>query len=91
MGTVGHPRGSRGSQERAGQNRFSKNLIFKRFAAKFFGRSRGGSPSVKKDSVNLTFNAFLHRKIFIYAHYRSRGDKGVVQILRFAWSYVEKF
>ena len=43
-----------------GQNRFSENLIFKRFAAKVFSEV---SRRVKKDSVNLTFNAVLHRKI----------------------------
>ena len=34
MGTVGPPWRVEG--EGVGQNRFSKNLIFKRFAAKFF-------------------------------------------------------
>ena len=53
MGTVGPPGGSR----EGGQNRFSKKLIFERFAAKFFSKvSRS-----KRDTVNFSFNAFLHR------------------------------
>ena len=56
MGTVGPPEGS-GGGSLGGQNRFSKNPVFKSFAAKFFVTSQGLSPGVKKDN-NLTFNAF---------------------------------
>ena len=58
-----------------GQNRFSKNLIFKRFAAKFFSKVSRRFSEGQKGSVNLTFNAFLHKKIFFYVHFCSRGSK----------------
>ena len=47
MGTVGPPGGIEGGG--GGQNRFSKNLIFERFAAKFFSKvSRGFSEGQKE-------------------------------------------
>ena len=62
MGTVGPPQGgSRGDGRGEGQNRFSKNLIFERFAAKFFSKVSRGFSEGQKGRVNLTFNAFLHR------------------------------
>ena len=49
-----------------------------RFAAKsFFPKFQGGSPRVKKDSVNLTFNAFLHRKFSSMYIMVPGGPKGV--------------
>ena len=38
---------------------FRKTSILSVSWQKIFLRSQGGSPSVKKDSVNLTFNAFF--------------------------------
>ena len=57
-----------------GQNRFSKNLIFKRFAAKFFPKVSRRFPEGQKWTVNLTFNAFLHRNFSSKVHYGSRGS-----------------
>ena len=51
----GYGRNPQGVEGAGGGNRFSKNLIFKRFAATFFLMSQEGSPGVKMDSVNLTF------------------------------------
>ena len=73
MGTVGPPGGSRGWG--GGQNRFSKNLIFERFAEKFFSKVSRGS---KRDSVNLTFNAFLHRNFSSRYIMVPGGHEGVV-------------
>ena len=57
-----------------GQNRVSKNLIMEPFAAKFFSSLRGS----KRDSVNLTFNAFLHRNL-LFRYIMVPGDhEGVV-------------
>ena len=61
MGAVGPP-GGRG-RGGGGQNLFSKNLIFKRFAAKFFSKVSSRYSEGQKGSVNLTFSAFLHRQL----------------------------
>ena len=42
-----------------GQNRSSKNLIFKRFAAKCFSKVSKMFSKGQKGSVNLTYNAFF--------------------------------
>ena len=63
-----------------GQNRFSKNLIFKRFAAKFFSKVSRRFSEGQKGSVNLTFNAFLHRKFSSMYIFVPGSPKGVVYI-----------
>ena len=80
MGTVGPSRGGGG-----GQNKFSKNLIFERFAAKFFPKvSRGVLGGSKMDSVNLTCNAFLHRNFSSRYIMVPGGHEGVVKNRRFS-------
>ena len=74
MGTVGG--GSRWGG--GGQNRYSNLLIFKRFPAKFFPQFQGGSPMVKKDSLNLTFTACLHTNFPSRFIMVPRGPKGVL-------------
>ena len=46
-----------------GQNRFSKHVILSVAQRILFIRSQGGSQRVTKDSVNLTFNAFLDKNV----------------------------
>ena len=75
----GHGRTPRGGVEvGGGQNRFSKNIIFKRFAAKFISNVSRRFSKGQKGSVNLTFNAFLHRKFSSMHIMVPGGPKGVV-------------
>ena len=61
-----------------GQNRFSKNVIFKRFAAKFFSKVSRRFSEGQKGNVNSTFDALLHRKFFPMYIFVPGGPKGVV-------------
>ena len=81
MGTVRPPGGVEvggGGVGGAGQYRFSKNLICKRFAAKSFSKVSRSFSEGQKGSVNLTFNAFLHRKLCSMYKFVPGGPKGVV-------------
>ena len=56
MGKVEPPGGARGL---GGQNRFPKNIVFERFAAKSFSEVNELLQRSKMDCVNLICNAFL--------------------------------
>ena len=53
--------------------------LFKRWRNLFLN-FQGGSPRVKRDSVNFTFNAFLNRKFSSRYIMVAGGPKGVVKI-----------
>ena len=79
MGTVGPPGGgSRLEGRGGGQNRFSKNLIFKRFAANFFSKVSRRFSEGQKGSVNLTFNAFYMENFLLCTLWFPGGPKWVV-------------
>ena len=89
-GHWGPPRGSRGRGR--GQNRCSKNLIFKRFAAESISKASRSFSKGEKGSVNLTFNAFFHRNFYLGPLWfpgRGGGHEEVMQIRRFSWFYLE--
>ena len=61
----GHGMTTRGPGRGVGRGckkRFSKNLLLKRFDAKFFPKVSRRFSKAQKGSVNLTFNSFLHIK-----------------------------
>ena len=61
-----------------GQNRFSKNLMFERFAANFFSSLKEVQQGAKRYSANLSCNAFFHRDFSSrYIMVRGRGHEGV--------------
>ena len=74
----GQGRTPRGVEWGGGQNRFSKNLVFERVAAKFFSKVSRGFSEGQKGSVNLTFNAFLHKNFSVSYIMVPGGHEGVV-------------